>query len=292
MRILSPACTYQETELLLISGAHALLIDFKEGSTHLPTTAVARQASGRRYEVTSINELQKIVERSHCHRAKVYISVDAESYSSRSMEQVVDLIRRLRTSAAIDGIVTGNPGLILAVREEKIPLEIIVSPDEMVLNSQAVMFWNEIGVSKFALPSYLTLGEIESLSTSLPENEFCVTVFRGYAQSENSTAGYGDLSGSDTGLSSMDSIDAVYCSLCSIPRLCRAGISTVAVYLKGTPCHQKIGLITVVKRLVEETQSGSASEESRRIAKEAMECDRLRERGYLCLDEGVKEPCE
>ena len=94
-------------------------------------------------------------------------------------------VRQISATNDIDGILTGNPGLILAIQEEKTFTDRLISPEIRVLNRQAVLFWNELKVTKIFLPSYLETGEIESLASEMKDTDFFVTIFRLFLKKGN-----------------------------------------------------------------------------------------------------------
>lgn|GEM_PF-3807903 len=268
MHIVSRASTLQEAELLVLSGATALVLDLK--GSHLSTSVPEGNTSAHNVAdvTTSINRLRHIVDCAHRDEAAIYICLDDQSYSDSDTHQVIKLIRQICTTYDIEGILTGNPGLILTIREENIFTDVLLSPEALVLNRQAVVFWNELKVNRIFLPSYLEADEIEKLVDDMDGNDFYVTVFRGCVHKK---------------IPSINSIDVVFCALCNIPRFYRTGVTAVSVDLGGEPCHWKIGLVTVIKTLLDMLEQGASDEEISRTAREGIECAELCQSGYLCM---------
>ncbi|MFQ6103638.1 MAG: U32 family peptidase [Candidatus Glassbacteria bacterium] len=284
MRIITPASTLQEAELLLLSGASALIVDVKEESiSHLGNAHLHRSAVGRE-TITSIDELRRICNCARHHAAETYACLDAESYSDKGMRRITDLVGFICRDIGIDGVITCNPGLIVAIREEKIAVDVVLSPEELVLNKQTVLFWNDLGVMKIILPSYLNVSEIAKLSTSVAGCSFYITAIRGYVPSTDTSSPAEAPSASLEDGKIVENVNDIFCALCTIPRLSRAGVSGATINLEGEPCNAKIGLVTVVKRLIEMVEKGISDEEVKSIAIEEMECGQLKESGYLCLD--------
>jgi hypothetical protein len=258
----------QEAELLVLSGVTALVLDVK--GSHLSTSVPEGNTSVQTAAgvTTSINRLRHIVDCAHRDGVEIYICLDEQSYSDNDTHQVINLIRQICTTYDIDGILTGNPGLILEIREGNIFTDVLLSPEAMVLNRQAVVFWNEFKVNRIFLPSYLEADEIEMLVDDMDNNDFYVTVFRGCVRDE---------------IPSTKAIDVVFCALCNIPRFHRTGVKAVSVDLGGEPCHWKIGLVTVIKTLLDMIEQGATDEEISRTAREGIECKELCKSGYLCM---------
>lgn len=290
MQIIAPASTLQEVELLLISGVSLLLIDCLEERPFRGAQTIGTGMRQGKRPITTQEEVRRIAECAHKYDAKVYLCADAEACSAKDIQAVIDMIRAACDAMEIDGLMTGNPCLVVGLREEKVPSDVMVGPEELVLNRQAVLFWQELGVKRIVLPSYLTIDDVEVLVRDTEGIDFCAAVFRGYVSPADLPPNLAAPACHKPRLPAEASIEALFCSLCNIGRLSRAGIASVAIELHGEPCHAKVGLVTAVRTLVGMVEEGAGDEEVSRAAKEIMECEILHRSGYLCLASGFREP--
>lgn len=289
MQIIAPARTLQEAELLLISGVSLILVEFQAERSARGTQARTTQRRPENSAVTTMEEVRRMAECAHRYGAKAYLCADREAYSGRDIQAVVDMIKAACDPTEIDGIMTSNPCLVVGLREEKVSRDLMVGPEELVLNRQAVLFWNELGVTRIVLPSYLSTDDVESLVRNMQGIHFCAAVFRGYVSPGEPLPKENHAEDRMPLRSSVDSIEALFCSLCNMPKLWRAGISSVTVELHGEGCNAKIGLVTAVKALIDMVGKGSGDEEVEKAAREIMECEKLHRSGYLCLASGLRE---
>jgi hypothetical protein len=282
LQIIAPARSLQEAELLFISGVSLVLLEFQpQLFTHCTKE---RKEPGRpgRVALTSLEEVARTVECAHGYEGKAYLCADAEASSGRAIQSVMDTVIGACEQVEIDGIMTANPCLVIGLREARVPKDVMIGPEELVLNRETVLFWKDLGVKKIVLPSYLSVNDVESLVKDMKEVDFCAAVFRGRASPDESVSG-NPAERPVPSRSGADSIEALFCSLCNIPRLAKAGVASVSVEIHGGPIDAKIGLVTAVRTLVDMLASGMGDEDVAAAAREIMECEKLHTSGYLCL---------
>lgn len=76
----------------------------------------------------------------------------------------------------VDAFIVADPVVITRIREAGFPQELYLSACGNCLNSLAVSFFRELGVSRVILPRHLTVGEIRALTAAHPGVEFEVIV--------------------------------------------------------------------------------------------------------------------
>ncbi len=282
MQIITYPRSLQEAELLMLSGASSLVVDV----IRQPITAGAGYGniSGieERTSIKSIEDIQKVVDCSHRYHGRTYLSVDRESCSHTDMSTVIAILRSTYSLTDMDGIVTCNPALIVALKEEDITLDVILGPEELVLNTETVRFWGDIGVTKIILPSYLTIDEIEKIVEGVGRTDLSVSIFHGHVSSFTSPERCLSEKGCFTP-SGATKLDGAFCALCNIPLLIRGGVAAVTVRLSGETGIMNIGLVTLARKLIDMCREGAPEEEITRITREGINCGGLSRHGYLCL---------
>jgi collagenase-like PrtC family protease len=266
----------------MISGASSLVVDMKRQSVSSPGRYGEIPGMEEQNAIKSLEDIQKVLESSHRYSGKTYLSVDREIHFHPDMSTVIMLMQTMCSLTDIDGVVTCNPALITALKEEEITTDIILGPEELVLNTETVRFWADLGVTKIILPSYLTIDEIEVIVGNAGRMDLSVSVLHGhmsaFAGPEHGTQENDQLNGL-----THSKLDGVFCALCNIPRLNRAGIAAVTVRLGGDTCNMNVGLVTLARKLMDMCLEGAPEEEVARTVREEIHCSNLCERGYLCL---------
>jgi hypothetical protein len=282
VKIISYPRSLQEAELLMISGASALVVDVIRQPISSPGRAGDAPRIEQRTSIKSLEDVQKVIECSHRYQGKTYLSVDRESYFHPVMPAVVALIETMCSLTDIDGIVTCNPALIIALKEETITLDVILGPEELVLNTETVRFWSELGVTKIILPSYLTIDEIEAVVAGVGRSDLSVSIFHGHVSSIAGSVPDEPIPG-NTQSCERSKLDGAFCALCNMPRLIRSGISAVTIRLGGDACNMNVGLVTLTRKLIDMCREGASVDDVMRTTREGIDCGGLCEHGYLCL---------
>jgi len=78
--------------------------------------------------------------------------------------------------AGVDSFLIADPAFLIALRKANINAEIHLSTGTTVLNSEAVKFFQDLGVSRVTLERQLTLNEIREIVENISGIETCVFI--------------------------------------------------------------------------------------------------------------------
>lgn len=163
MDILAPVNAAAEVDPLLDCGATELYCGFMPlEQLERYTTAAWMNRRGFRANVHTEEELSQIVERAHVRHVPVFLTLNAPYYTQDQYDDVFFVVD-VATKAAIDGIIVADLGILLALREAGVELELCLSTVGDCYNSQTARFFQELGISRIILPRHLTFAEIERL---------------------------------------------------------------------------------------------------------------------------------
>ena len=164
MKIISPINAPEEVEMLAENGAEEFYCGL------VPPSWIARYGTGfwlnrrspRRGNLPSYNALADLVRRAEFYHIPVALTVNAPHYAPEQYPLLVDLARR-SAGLGIKTLIVGDMGLILALREEGIALELHLSTVGSCLNREALRFYEKLGIRRIILPRGLDLEEIRWL---------------------------------------------------------------------------------------------------------------------------------
>ncbi len=160
--LLIPAGGPEQLDAALLYGADAVYLSGNELSLRAKCDGF------------SLDELQKGVEKAHAKNAKVYYCLNAMPYD-RQLNDVVSMLKVL-PSAGIDALIIADPGVLYLAKKHCPQIEIHLSTQAHSVNSAAVEFWKETGVSRINLARELGKAEMNQIISNYPEMEFEVFV--------------------------------------------------------------------------------------------------------------------
>jgi len=180
LKILAPADRLVEVRPLIDAGADELYGGFipsawdetygEVGSINKRTFQAAQFAT--------IDELAKAVELSHGMGVRFYLTLNNDFYTPKQMPAVLKLAQEA-AAVGVDGLLVADLGLILELNKLRLPLELHLSILSAVLNSQAALFFKDLGVARVVLDRTLTVQEIAKVVANVPSLEFEAFVMYG-----------------------------------------------------------------------------------------------------------------
>ena len=174
IKLLSPLSTGDEVDNLIAAGADEfycgiLLDDWRKGYT-VAASLNRRQEDnsilGTSPHFKSFEELKESITRAHSHAVPVMLTLNEHYYSHDQYVHVLSYVDRA-LEAGVDALIVGDVGLILTLRERNITLPVHLSTAGTAFNSEAVRFYQELGVSRIILPRHLTIEEITALASDV-----------------------------------------------------------------------------------------------------------------------------
>jgi U32 family peptidase len=126
---------------------------------------------GKLANFTSIDKLKLAIKIAHRNNVKVSFTLNAHVYNDIQM----DLIKKIiddAIGAGIDAVIVADLGVLLFLRERYPSLPIHVSTGGTVFNSEAIDFYNNLGVKRIVFPRSLKPEEIAKMTNNYPSLEF------------------------------------------------------------------------------------------------------------------------
>jgi len=117
----------------------------------------------------SLSDLKKGVFFAHKQGVKVYLAMNIFSYDS-DLPKMINYLKKAIT-IGIDAVIVTDPGLVYLIRKINKKIKIHLSTQANTLNSSAVKFWKEQGVSRIVLGRELTLKQVNFIRKAVPNIE-------------------------------------------------------------------------------------------------------------------------
>ena len=178
IKILSPISRCDEVEDVIAAGADELycgilLDDWRKGYT-VSASLNRRQEDntilGTSPHFKSFEELKESVEIAHSRSVPVILTLNEHYYSKDQYPYLLSYVDKV-LEAGVDAFIVGDVAFILSLRERGISTDIHISTAGTAFNSETVRFYQELGASRVILPRHLTIEEIESIASEVPDVE-------------------------------------------------------------------------------------------------------------------------
>lgn len=111
-------------------------------------------------------EMKEAVEYSHAHKVKVYITVNILAHNP-DFVGLLDYLKYLE-EISIDGVIVSDLGIANMVTSNT-NLELHVSTQANITNSEAAKVWIKLGAKRLVLARELTIGEVKEIKSAVGE---------------------------------------------------------------------------------------------------------------------------
>ncbi len=115
-----------------------------------------------REQYSSIDDLRPVVEKAHFFKKKIFATFNAHYYSREQYSLIKKYLRQMK-KLNIDGLIISDLGLLLEIRKLRINLDIIISSDAGLYNSESVRFFSKFNIKRVILPRHLNIKEIKQM---------------------------------------------------------------------------------------------------------------------------------
>lgn len=177
MNIVSPISRIDEVEPVIEAGADEVycgVFTFEESKEYTNLCCLNRRATAVA-SLNSFGELKRIVNIAHSHNVLVSFTIN-ERYSERQFPSALSQIDKAIESG-IDALIVADIGLLYMLKRRKLEdVKIHISSTNMVLNSESIDFYRELGASRIILPRQLTMEEIGVIARKCPNIELEILV--------------------------------------------------------------------------------------------------------------------
>ncbi len=169
MKVLAPVSSPDEVEMLVESGAGELYcglvppdwIRAYSGAVWLNR----RSPAGA--NLSSLDALALLVARAHAHGVPVFLTLNAPVYIEQQLTYLADLARQAVATCGIDGLIVSDTALLLTLADMGLGPRLHVSSVASALNTEAVRFYQDLGVGRVILPRGLGLDEVGRISAEV-----------------------------------------------------------------------------------------------------------------------------
>ena len=162
--LLMPAGNLEKLEYAVTYGADAVYFGMVELS-------LRSMKSG---EIIDEFNIKSAVEKAHKHGAKAYMTANIFAFDDdiEVLKAKVNLIKEAKP----DAIIFSDFGIMNVLKKELPEIPLHVSTQTNILNTEAVKFWKDQGVSRVILARELSLEQIATIKKNVPDMEVEVFV--------------------------------------------------------------------------------------------------------------------
>ena len=157
VEVLSPAGDLEKLKTAIAYGADAVYMSGKHFGL--------RTFSGN----FDHDEMKEGISYAHAHGVKCYVTMNIMALES-DIEMVDAEIDFIAHEAHADAVLVSDPGIFSRVQAVAPDLEIHISTQASVTNSEACMFWYRMGAKRIVLARECTLEQIKSIRKKIPED--------------------------------------------------------------------------------------------------------------------------
>ena len=153
LELLAPAGNFERFETALLYGADAFYLAGKEFGL--------RAFAGN----FSNEEIAKACQMAHEKNKKVYVTMNviARDTDFKGIDEYVQIL----LDAKVDGVIVSDVGVIYYLRNKFPNLDIHVSTQANVINSQSAKFFADLGVKRIVLARELSLEQIKEIRKNI-----------------------------------------------------------------------------------------------------------------------------
>ena len=169
MKITAPISLPAEVEPLVRAGATELYCGVvpPDWIQRFNTSGVNRRVFGN---LNGYADLERVVDKAHALDAEVFLVLNAQQYGEQHLDALTEIAARFRSIGGNAAIVA-DVALITSLAANVPDLAIHVSSVATCRNVESARFFAALGARRIILPRDVTVAEIASIATALPELE-------------------------------------------------------------------------------------------------------------------------
>lgn len=169
MKIVAPAVTAEEVEILAQAGANEFYCGFvpDDWANKFHTVTSNRRPSGN---FRSNTEMQCAIDIAHQHACTVSMVLNAQTYTSAQNESLLILVGVFHGMGG-DALIVSDFSLMRLIKEQYPELAMHVSSVASCRNESAARLCQELGATRLILPRDVTTDEIQQITSAVPDFE-------------------------------------------------------------------------------------------------------------------------
>ena len=278
MRIVSPVDNLAEALPLLAAGADELYGGYvpKGWSERFSDFASINQRTFSGAQLESPEELATIVTLCRERGKRFSLTLNAPYYTDTQLPMLLEVVEQA-VAAGVNGIILADPGLLRILKRLYPQVEYHASTLAHLLNSSAIAFYRQLGISRAILPRHLTIAEMEAIVAASPDVACDAFLLVGKCPNTEGLCTFHHsspdkiwpceipyqiepLHGEASPLlqeamqrqGSWAQSDRRHgCGLCAIPHLARIGIDGLKLVGRGAPSARKIAHVRLVRHMLD-----------------------------------------
>lgn len=169
MKILSPVSGLDEVDMLVESGAGELYCGLvpEDWTSAYSGVVWMNRRSPAGASLSTYEALGALVARAHAQGVPVFLTLNAPVYVEQQLSYLAGLARRAIDECAVDALIVSDTALLLTLAEMGLGGRVHVSSVASALNTEAVRFYQDLGVGRVILPRGLSIPEIGRISAAV-----------------------------------------------------------------------------------------------------------------------------
>lgn len=173
VKILAPIREFDELEMLAAAGAEELYCGVvpREWTAKFPGALWLNRRAAASSGLDSFAELRRLRDAAHARDLPLFVTLNAPTYGPDQLPMVQDLAQRMSEEGGVDALIVSDLNLIALLSEAGLHAQLHVSSVAATLNTEAVGFLKDFGVTRVVLPRSVTLDEIRGVTTAHPDLE-------------------------------------------------------------------------------------------------------------------------
>ncbi len=296
MKVISPVDNLAEAALLLDAGADELYGGYVPAAwkERYSLLASLNQRTFDGAQVESFDDLAAIISLAHDRGRTFSLTLNAPYYTEEQLPLLLNYVDEV-VGAGVDGIILADLGLLRLLRKRHPAIEYHASTLAHLMNSEAVRFFLDQGVTRVIFPRHLTVGEMREVAAGLPKVRFDAFMLVGKCPNTEGLCTFHHSSpdkiwpceipyqispqappASPRLLAAMARQDSWSktnrrhgCGLCAIPHLVETGIYGLKLVGRGAPAAQKVKNILLVRDFLRLAETEPDASEYRKKARAA-----------------------
>lgn len=278
MRIISPVDNLFEALPLLNAGADELYGGYvpKGWSERFSDFASINQRTFSGAQLENPEELAAIVALCQEQGKRFSLTLNAPYYTDSQLPMILEVVEQA-VGAGVNAIILADPGILRILKRRYPQVEYHASTLAHLLNSSAIAFYQQLGISRTILPRHLTIAEMEAIIAASPGMLFDAFLLVGKCPNTEGLCTFHHsspdkiwpceipyqiepLHGEPSPLlrkamerqGSWSQSDRRHgCGLCAIPHLSRIGIDGLKLVGRGAPSARKIAHVRLVRQMLD-----------------------------------------
>lgn len=246
--IKSPVSSYESARMQIQAGADEIYLGFlSDKIQNLTFSGRGKESYNKTPTHMNYQEFKKIIEFAHAHRVVVELAANMpmigddidgkDTFQKNYIEYVKEAI-----DAGVDRVICGDIGNMINLRESGITIPITASCFLAAMNHYEINMLEELGADKICLPHHFTFPELKSI---VKNSKARIEVFCHFGCSflegtcslyhaANEEINFGLPCRGKYRINNECQEETILdtgedCSLCNLPQICEAGISSVKI---------------------------------------------------------------